>query len=113
MLFWNLLSDVTQPTTEMDTADTIDLHNEPASDSGNRRTIEVHPHLPRIRLCYLLILLGALTVAGSLAPAIWRIVADRDLSGGFALAQYILGVGVFAVWSVTAIHSRNGTYWQR
>lgn len=113
MLFWNLLSDVTQPTTEMDTTDTVDLPNEPGSDSGNEKTIEVRPQLPRTRLCYLLILLGALTVAVSLAPAIWRFIADRDLSGGFALAQYILGVGVFAVGSVAAIHSRSCTCWQR
>jgi len=113
MLFWNLLSDVTQPTTEMDTADTVDLPNEPGSDSGIERTIGVHTHLPRFRLCYLLIVFGALTVAGSLAPAIWRSQADHDLSGGFALAQYILGVGVFAVGSVAAIHSRSCTCWQR
>jgi len=68
----NLLSGIEQPTTETDTADIVDLPNEPRSDSEYERTIEVHPHLPRFRFCYLLIMLGALTVAGSLALAIWR-----------------------------------------
>ena len=107
------MSDVTKPTTEMDTADTVGLPNEPGSDSGNERTIDVHPQLPRVRLCYLLILFAVLSVAGSLAPAIWKSQADHDLSGGFALAQYILGVGVFVVGSVAAIHSRSCTCWQR
>lgn len=91
----------------------VGLPNEPRSDSGNEGTIDVHLQPPPIRLGYLLILFGALTVAGSLAPAVWRCQADHDLSGGFALAQYILGVGVFVVGSVAAIHGRSCTCWQR
>ena len=66
----------------------------------------------RLRPCYLLIFLGVLTVAGSLAPALWRSTQDKDLSGGFGLAQYILGVGVFAVGSMVAIHSRRCSCWR-
>ncbi len=86
-----------------DTIDTVGLPNEPRSDSGNEGTIDVHLQPPPIRLGYLLVLFGALTVAGSLAPAVWRCQADHDLSGGFALAQYILRVGVFVVGNVAAI----------
>jgi len=80
-----------------DTVDTVGLPNEPRSDSGNEGTIDVHLQPPPIRLGYLLILFGALTVAGSLAPAVWSCQADHNLSGGFALAQYIRGLGVFVV----------------
>jgi len=86
---------------------------QPRSDSGNEGTIDVHLQPPPIRLGYLLVLFGALTVAGSLAPAVWRCQADHDLSGGFALAQYILRVGVFVVGNVAAIHGRSCTCWQR
>ena len=65
-----------------------------------------------IRTCHLLIFLGFLTVLGSLIPAIWRSVARHDIQGGFSLAQYILGVGVFIVGCMVAIHSRSCTCWQ-
>ena len=65
-----------------------------------------------IRPCYILIILGILTIIISLAPAIWRSTTSKDLSGGFSLAQYILGVGVFVVGSATVIHSKTCTCWQ-
>ena len=65
-----------------------------------------------IRTCHLLILLGFLTVLGRLIPALWRSVARHDIQGGFSLAQYILGVGVFVVGGMVAIHSRRCTCWQ-
>ena len=65
-----------------------------------------------IRTCYLLIFLGFLTVLGILIPAIWRSVARHDIQDRFSLAQYILGVGVFVVGCMVAIHSRICTCWQ-
>ena len=62
--------------------------------------------------CYILLFLGALTIAGSLASALWRVVEFDDLSGGFTLAQYTLGVGVFVTGSMTAIHSRTCHCWR-
>ena len=65
-----------------------------------------------IRPCHVLILLGFLTILGSLIPALWRSIARNDIQGGFSLAQYILGVGVFVVGCMVAIHSRACTCWQ-
>lgn len=66
----------------------------------------------RLRPCYILIFLGVVTIVGSLAPALWRSTRESDISGGFGLAQYILGVGVFAVGSMVAIHSRRCSCWR-
>jgi len=66
----------------------------------------------RIPPCYILIVSGILTIAGSLAPALWRSTNRSDVSGGFSLAQYMLGVGVFVIGSVTVIHSKTCTCWQ-
>ena len=65
-----------------------------------------------IKPCHVLIFLGFLTILGSLIPALWRSVARHDIQGGFSLAQYILGVGVFVVGCMVAIHSRACTCWQ-
>ena len=64
-----------------------------------------------IRPCYVLIFLGLLTIVGSLVPALWRSISHNDISGGFSLAQYILGVGVFVIGCVVAIHSRTCNCW--
>lgn len=64
-----------------------------------------------LRPCFVLILLGFLTIVGSLVPALWLSISHNDISGGFALAQYILGVGVFVIGCVVAIHSRTCTCW--
>ncbi len=63
------------------------------------------------RPCYVLIFLGLLTIVGSLVPALWRSISHNDISGGFSLAQYILGVGVFVIGCVVAIHSRTCNCW--
>ena len=65
-----------------------------------------------IRMCHIFIFLGFLTIVGSLVPAIWRSVARDDISGGFSLAQYILGVGVFVIGCMVAVHSKSCTCWQ-
>ena len=65
-----------------------------------------------IKTCYILIFLGVLTVLGSLIPALWRSIAHNDIQGGFSLAQYILGVGVFVIGCMVAIHSKTCTCWQ-
>ena len=67
---------------------------------------------PPIPPCYLLIFLGLLTVIGSLVPGLWRASSRNDLSGGFTLAQYILGVGIFVVGSMVAIHSKTCECWK-
>ena len=64
-----------------------------------------------IRPCYVLIFLGLLTIVGSLVPALWRSISHNDIAGGFSLAQYILGVGVFVIGCVVAIHSRTCNCW--
>ena len=97
---------------DTDTADNVGLSDESESVHGSGKTSVGSSYLPRVRPCYLLVLLGVPTVIGSLAPALWRSSARHDLSGGFALAQYILGVGVFVVGSVAAVHSRTCTCWQ-
>lgn len=48
---------------------------------------------------------------GSLVPALWRSIRRNDLSGGFTLAQYILGVGALVVGCAVAIHSKTCTCW--
>lgn len=65
-----------------------------------------------IKPCYVLICFGIITVVGSLAPALWRATIRDDISGAFSLAQYILGVGIFAVGSMVAIHSKTCECWQ-
>lgn len=70
------------------------------------------PVIPgKIPICYVLIFLGFLTIVGSLVPALWRSISRNDISGGFSLAQYILGVGVFVIGCAVAIHSRTCTCW--
>ena len=64
-----------------------------------------------IRTCYILIALGALSIAGSLALALWRSLNHSDLSGGFALAQYVLAVGALIIGCVLVIHSRTCCCW--
>lgn len=68
--------------------------------------------LKLVRTCHTLIFLGVLTIIGSLGPALWRSVAYDDIQGGFSLAQYILGVGVFVIGCIVAIHSRTCTCWE-
>ena len=64
-----------------------------------------------IPTCYTLIAFGLLTIIGSLVPAVWRSIHSNDISGGFTLAQYILGVGVFVIGCLVAIHSRKCKCW--
>lgn len=64
-----------------------------------------------MRTCYTLIFFGLLTIIGSLVPAVWRSIYSNDVSGGFSLAQYTLGVGVFVIGCVVAVHSRKCTCW--
>ena len=63
-----------------------------------------------IRTCHILILLGILIVAVSLIPAILR-SNHKDIPGGFAIAQYIVNVGMFAVGCAVAIHVKRCTCW--
>lgn len=65
----------------------------------------------KIRACYIFILLGVFSIVGSLASALWRSIDRDDISGGFSLAQYILGVGVFVIGCMVAIHSKTCTCW--
>ena len=64
-----------------------------------------------MRTCYNLIFLCLLTITGSLLPAIWRSIYSSDVPGGFNLAQYPLGVVVFVIGCVVAIHSKQCTCW--
>ena len=97
---------------QLEAVENVEASGEGGAAIENKVTHPVYSYLPKVRPCYLLIFLGILTVVGSLAPALWRSSTLHDFSGGFTLAQYILGVGIFVVGSVTAIHSRSCTCWQ-
>ena len=75
-------------------------------------TLRLRRFLNLLRTCHTLIFLGFLTILGSLIPALWRSVARNDIQGGFSMAQYILGVGVFVIGFAVAIHSKTCTCWQ-
>lgn len=75
-------------------------------------TSRLRHSLKLIRTCHILIFLSILVILGSLIPALWRSIARDDIQGGFSLAQYILGVGVFVIGCIVAIHSRKCTCWQ-
>ncbi|KAK0509786.1 hypothetical protein JMJ35_008180 [Cladonia borealis] len=81
----------------------------PSTATCHTRKTKKRPSIPP---CYLLIFLGLLTVIGSLLPGLWRASSRNDLSGGFTLAQYILGVGIFVVGSMVAIHSKTCECWK-
>lgn len=102
----------TSRTTQLPTADFNNLEDaeNPSADTRHTKQIKKRTCIPP---CYLLIFLGLLTVTGSLIPGLWRASSDNDLSGGFALAQYILGVGIFVVGSMVAIHSKSCECWKR
>ena len=102
---------VQPPHDTTDTEPSIALTNlgEPESETTQ---IPRQQHFKSIRPCHILLFLGALTIVGSLASALWRSVEFDDLSGGFTLAQYILGVGVFVTGSMTAIQSKTCTCWR-
>lgn len=95
-----------QPTAILDNLQDTDS---PFTAMSHTRTPEKRPSIPP---CYLLIFLGFITVIGSLVPGLWRARSRNDLSGGFSLAQYILGVGIFIVGSMVAIHSKSCECWK-
>ena len=71
--------------------------------------------LPRIyssiRTCYILVALGMVSIAGSLALALWRTIKNSDIQGGFSIAQYVLAVGALIIGCVLVIHSRTCSCW--
>lgn len=87
-------------------------HIEQYSNLQHSSTAKIRRFARSIRPCHIFIFLGVLTILGSLIPAIWRSVARDDISGGFSLAQYILGVGVFVIGCMVAVHSKSCTCWQ-
>ena len=64
-----------------------------------------------IRTCYILVALVMLSIAGSLALALWRTINNSDIQGGFSIAQYILAVGALVVGCVLVLHSRTCSCW--
>ena len=101
----------TSRTPQLPTADLNNLEEAENPSAVRRHTKEIKKRT-YIPPCYLLIFLGLLTVIGSLIPGLWRASSDNDLSGGFTLAQYILGVGIFVVGSMVAIHSKSCECWK-
>ena len=89
-----------------------DILNEAECPSTATRHTRKTKKRPSIPPCYLLIFLGLLTIIGSLLPGLWRASSRNDLSEGFTLAQYILGVGIFVVGSMVAIHSKTCECWK-
>ena len=94
------------PTTNSDNLNEADCRS--TTICYTRKTKKRKPIPP----CYILIFLGVATVIGSLLPGLWRASSRNDLSGGFTLAQYILGVGIFVVGSMVAIHSKTCECWK-
>lgn len=90
-------------------ADNVNEAESPSTATCHTRETKKRPSIPP---CYLLIFLGLLTVIGSLVPGLWQARSRNDLSGGFTLAQYILGVGIFVVGSMVAIHSKTCECWK-
>ena len=101
----------TSRTPQLPTANSNNF-NEPEHPSATTRHTVKLKKRPSIPPCYLLIFLGLLTVIGSLVPGLWQSNSRNDLSGGFSLAQYILGVGIFVVGSMVAIHSKTCECWK-
>ena len=66
-------------------------------------------YLSATKTCHRLLLLGSLTIAGSLGVGIWRSQSLNDVSGGFSLAQYIWGIGIFVVGSMVVLHAKSCT----
>ena len=101
----------TSSTPQLPTANSDNLNPAecPSAATCHTRKNEKRPSIPP---CYLLIFLGFLTVIGSLVPGLWRASSRNDLSGGFSLAQYILGMGIFIVGSMVAIHSKSCECWK-
>ena len=64
-----------------------------------------------IRTCYVLVALGMISIAGSLALALWRTINNSDIQGGFSIAQYVLAVGALIIGCVLVIHSRTCSCW--
>ena len=64
-----------------------------------------------IRTCYILIALAIFSIAGSLAPALWRSINHSDIQGGFSIAQYVLAVGALIIGCVLVLHSRTCSCW--
>ena len=64
-----------------------------------------------IRTCYVLVALGMVSIAGSLALALWRSINNSDIQGGFSIAQYVLAVAALIIGCVLVLHSRNCTCW--
>ena len=87
-------------------------HTQQYSNLQQSLTVRFRRITRSIRTCHIFIFLGLLTIVGSLVPAIWRSVARDDISGGFSLAQYIPGVGVFVIGCMVAVHSKSCTCWQ-
>ena len=70
--------------------------------------------LPRpfaIKTCHILIVLGSVTILGSLVGALWRTEVLDDASGGFALGQYFLEAGALVVGCFTAVHVKYCQCW--
>jgi len=87
------------------------LRSQSKPSPKKRKYFGISDQMLGIRPCYILIFLGFLTIFGSLTPALLRSIDDGDVSGGFAVAQYSLGVGVFVIGCIVAIHSRTCTCW--
>ena len=64
-----------------------------------------------LRTCYILVALGILSIASSLAVALWRSVNHSDIQGGFSIAQYILAVGALIIGCILVLHSRTCSCW--
>ena len=64
-----------------------------------------------IRTCYFLVVLGMISIAGSLALALWRSINNSDIQGGFSIAQYVLAVGALIIGCVLVLHSRTCSCW--
>lgn len=110
----NITSDAYQDGSE-------DLFDEVGGLRRNTSTLACesrHSSVPGVRFlilgilpCHILTFLDFLTIAGSLAPALWRSISRKDISGGFSIAQYMLAVGVFVVGGILVIHSKTCTCW--
>lgn len=82
---------------------------QPTTSGENRQT----KHNDKIRPCYAILLVALSFIIGSLTPAIWWSAVVKDISSAFSIAQYILGVGMFVVGSMIALHAKRCVCWQK
>ena len=65
------------------------------------------------RTCVILMIVSAIAVLTSLSLALWWTLTHNDVSGGFTMGGYIVGVGCLVLYPIQYQHSKNCQCWHR